>query len=313
MENIYRVTNHIRNSKSRAASSDRFTADSSRSTLTIIPARDNRLWGRDKEGGWWRTYLYIEGCHSLELSTSRNDARVLGESIAHFQKELSDLGLPRLHETIPAFHDMVRRYKSFHESLLKDDHNRAKDVKREIDFFIKNEDRGAILVQSIQEGTIPERICHNDCKINNILLDDESGEALCVIDLDTVMPGTPLFDFGDLVRTVCTSAAEDEKDLYKVKFDPDYFKALLTGYLSEAIEFLLPPELDLLCEAGRNLTQIMGLRFLTDYLDGDRYYHISRPDHNLDRCRNQIALIKSLDLQWEAGQLIVKKLCRERT
>ena len=313
MENIYRVTNHIRNSKTRREASRCLSTDLDRCTLTIIPSHDACLWARDKDGGWWRTYLFIEECHSLELTSSPKDAQVLGKSIALFQKELSDLGAPRLHETIPAFHDMVKRYKRFHEAVLKDSCNRVKEVKPEIEFMITNEDRGALLIQSMQDGAIPERICHNDCKINNILVDDNSGEALCVIDLDTVMPGTPLFDFGDLVRTVCTSAAEDERELLKVEFDPGYFEALLEGYLSEAMEFLVPAELDLLCEAGRNLTQIMGLRFLTDYLEGDKYYHISRPDHNLDRSRNQIALIKSLDSQWEVAQSIVKKLCRERT
>jgi hypothetical protein len=160
----------------------------------------------------------------------------------------------------------------------------------------------------LQTGSIPERICHNDTKINNILVDNQSSEALCVIDLDTVMPGTSLFDVGDLIRTVATRAAEDERDLSKVVFDIAFFEALLDGYLSEALQFLTPAELGLICESGRNITQIMGLRFLTDYLEGDHYYHIARPGHNLDRCRTQIALIKSMDEKWEQAGKIVTAL-----
>jgi Ser/Thr protein kinase RdoA (MazF antagonist) len=160
----------------------------------------------------------------------------------------------------------------------------------------------------MREGRIPERICHNDTKMNNILLDDAGGGALCVIDLDTVMPGSSLFDWGDLVRTVTTRAEEDERDLSKVLFDTAYFRALLKGYLFEARNFLISEELNLLTEAGRNITHIMGLRFLTDYLEGDHYYHISRPDHNLDRCRNQLALIKSIDAQWNEAEKIVKEM-----
>jgi hypothetical protein len=146
--------------------------------------------------------------------------------------------------------------------------------------------------------------------MNNILLDDAGGGSLCVIDLDTVMPGSSLFDWGDLVRTVTTRAEEDERDLSKVVFSAVYFRSLLEGYLLEARDFLVPEEFKLLVEAGRNITQIMGLRFLTDYLEGDHYYHIARPDHNLDRCRNQLALIGSMDAQWDEAEGIVKELTR---
>jgi hypothetical protein len=145
--------------------------------------------------------------------------------------------------------------------------------------------------------------------MNNIFIDNDDGTALCVGDLDTVMPGTSLFDVGDLIRTVTTRATEDEQDLAKVTFDLSYFEALLDGYLSEAAEFLIPAEKEMLTESGRNITQIMGLRFLTDYLEGDHYYHISRPGHNLDRCRNQIALIRSMDARWDEAEGITQRLC----
>ena len=297
MDNYCRVTRHIYKKLEGAT-------DRNRKVLTVVGSRDGKPWLRDKEGGWWRTYCYIEGTHTGDIASSPNEAELLGMSIGRFQKQLADLGGERLFETIPNFHNMEIRYQRFHNALEKDEFKRAKDAGPEIAFFLENEARGGILIRSLREGRIPERICHNDTKMNNILLDDTTGEAMCVIDLDTVMPGTSLFDFGDLVRTVTTSAAEDEKDLSKVNFNPVLFKALLAGYLSEARDFLIVEEKALLCEAGRNITQIMGLRFLTDFLEGDHYYHTARPGHNLDRSRTQIALIRSMDAQWPETEKI---------
>ena len=306
MENISRVTSHI-NMKLAGA------RDRGRRVLAVIPARDGKPWTRDTDGGWWRTYSYIEGTHTGDTASSPAEAELLGRCAGEFQKQLADLGGPRLHETIVDFHNMETRYIRFHSALEKDELNRAKDAKSEIGLLLDNEERGGILIRSLRSKTIPERICHNDTKLNNILLDDSNGSALCVIDLDTVMPGTSLFDLGDLVRTVAITAAEDERDLSKVAFDPVFHRALLKGYLSQALDFLVPSEYGLLCESGRNLTQIMCLRFCTDFLEGDHYYHTSRPGHNLDRCRTQIALINSMDAQWDkaertAGELVSRRI-----
>ena len=301
MENICRITQHI--SKKLAAQG---VAERSRRVLTVVPSRDEKPFVRDKEGGWWRTYCFIEGTHTADIASSPEEAELLGRSIGRFQKQLADLGGERLYESIPDFHNMEKRYIRFHKALENDECRRVKEAETEIAFFLKNEERGGILIRSLREGRVPERICHNDTKLNNILLDDKEGEAMCVIDLDTVMPGTSLFDFGDLVRTVTITAAEDEQDLSKVRFDPVFFKALLTGYLNEARDFLEREELHLLCEAGRNITQIIGLRFLTDFLEGDHYYHTSRPRHNLDRCRTQLALIHSMDEQWLEAERIAQ-------
>jgi Ser/Thr protein kinase RdoA (MazF antagonist) len=306
MENIERVTRHIAKRLSRDG-----TADISRRVLTVVPARDGKLWVRDSGGGWWRTYLFIEETHTLELASSPAEARFLGKIIGQFQKQLADLTGPRLHETIPDFHHMEKRYLRFYTALSKDAYSRKKNVETEIAFMRANEERGAALIRALKVGTIPERICHNDTKMNNILIDDKSSKALCVIDLDTVMPGTSLFDVGDLIRTVPVIAEEDERDLSKVVFDLSLFEALIDGYLSEASDFLLESEITLLTEAGRNITHIMGLRFLTDYLEGDHYYQIARPDHNRDRCRNQIALIKSMDAQWDKSTKILQNLCEQ--
>jgi hypothetical protein len=294
MENIERITRHIREKLQSAG-----VPDQNRRVLTVIPGKDGKPWVRDDRGGWWRTYCFIEKTHALQVAGSPAEAGLLGKSIGRFQKQLSDLPGGRLHETIPDFHNMETRYGRFYEALDRDRFNRAESVREAIAFMRENEGRGGVLVRAMREGAIPERICHNDAKMNNILLDDSSGEALCVIDLDTVMPGTSLFDLGDLIRTVTTRAREDERDLRLVTFDPGFFRALLEGYLSEASDFLVPKERELLSEAGRNITQIMALRFLTDYLEGDHYYRTAWPDHNADRCRNQIALIRSMDSQWE--------------
>ena len=305
MENIMRVTSHIAEKLKNTGESDR-----SRRTLTVVPAKDGKPWARDEEGGWWRTYLFVEGAHSLENASSPLEARFLGECIGRFQKQLADLPPPRLHDTIPGFHDMEKRYLRFYGALEKDELGRAKDAAPEVEFMKANEGRGGVLVRTIREGRIPERICHNDTKMNNILIDDVDSKALCVIDLDTVMPGTSLFDVGDLIRTVTTRAAEDERDLSKVVFDTAFFEGLLGGYLSEAMEFLTGEEIALIAESGRNITQIMGLRFLTDFLEGDHYYHTSRPGHNLDRCRSQIALIRSMDSKWDTALNIMQKLLK---
>jgi hypothetical protein len=295
MKNILRVTRHIAEKLVTAG-----VAGWSRQVLTVVPGWDGKPWVRDAQGGWWRTYLFIENAHALEVASSPEDVRILGMSIGNFQKQLADLGGERLHETIPGFHDMENRYRHFYEVLRRASLNRTNTAAAEIKYMEENEERGAILIRALREGRIPERICHNDTKMNNILLDNADSHALCVADLDTVMPGTSLFDVGDLIRTATSRAEEDERDLAKVVFDPTFFRALLEGYLSEARNFLTSPEKELLAESGRNITQIMALRFLTDYLDGDRYYRIARPEHNLDRCRNQIALIRSMDSQWES-------------
>jgi Ser/Thr protein kinase RdoA (MazF antagonist) len=303
MDNIRRVTGHIAE-KLRAAG----VRDRSRRTLTVVPAVDGKPYARDAEGGWWRTYLFIEGTRTLEVAESPPDARFLGASIGHFQKQLADLPLPRLYDTIPHFHNMEKRYARFYEALEQDPRGRAKTVAAEAAFMRENEERGGLLIRALREGRIPERICHNDTKMNNILIDARDGGALCVADLDTVMPGTSLFDVGDLVRTAAATAREDERDLSRVQFDTVFFESLLGGYLSEAGEFLTEAETALIAEAGRNITHIMALRFLTEYLEGDRYYHISRPDHNLDRSRNQIALIRSMDSQWKEAERIAAGL-----
>jgi hypothetical protein len=301
MENILRVTKHIKTKLEGVK-------DRSRRVLTVIPTIDGKPFIRDSEGGWWRSYCFIEHARGGDTASSPEEAALLGKSVGCFQNQLSDIGGDRLYETIPGFHNMETRYTRFHQALQQNDHDRAGGCQGEIDFLLENEERGGLLIRSLWERNLPERICHNDTKMNNILLDESSGEALCIIDLDTVMPGTSLFDLGDLIRTVATRIGEDEQDLSGAGFDLVLFRALVKGYFSEARHFLIPAEYALVCESGRSMTQIMALRFLTDYLEGDHYYHIDRPCHNLDRCRSQIALIRSMDGQWEEAEKTVKEL-----
>ncbi|MDR2176773.1 MAG: aminoglycoside phosphotransferase family protein [Treponema sp.] len=305
MENILRVTHHIR--EKLAGVEDR-----SRRVLTVVPAVDGKPFVRDAEGGWWRSYCFIENARGGDLASSPEEAALLGKIVGRFQNQLADIGGERLFETIPGFHNMETRYTRFHEALQRDESGRAGGCREEIDFLLENEKRGGVLIRSLWEGIIPERICHNDTKMNNILLDETTGEALCVIDLDTVMPGTSLFDLGDLIRTVATRAGEDERDLSRAGFDMVLFRALVKGYLSEACPFFTPEEYALVCESGRSMAQIMALRFLTDYLEGDHYYRIDRPLHNLDRCRSQIALIRSMDSQWDEAEHAVRELANCR-
>jgi len=305
MGNIAAVTRHI-SGKLGAA----HAADSSSRVLTVVPARDGKLFCRDENGDYWRTYLFIENVQSYQLLDNPSLAFRVGEAVGTFQQQLSDYAGPRLFDTIPLFHNMESRYAQFDAALASDGAGRAGLVKDEIAFLLENRKRGMILDEGLRDGSLKEGITHNDTKLNNILFDSHTGDAVCVIDLDTVMPGTILFDTGDLIRTATNTGEEDETDLSRVGFDIALFESLIGGYLSKAGSFLTACEKGLLAESGRNITQIMAVRFLTDYLNGDVYYKTSRDAHNLDRCRTQIALIRSMDAQWDLIHSVLAKLTR---
>jgi thiamine kinase-like enzyme len=222
-----------------------------------------------------------------------------------FQNQVSDLPGPRLHETIRDFHNTPARYRQFHTARAVDTHDRARHCIPEIEWALAHEQTAGSLLALQEAGEIPERVTHNDTKLNNVMFDEQSGKALCVIDLDTVMPGLALYDFGDLVRSATMTAAEDETDLSKVGMRMDYYEALVDGYLSTTISFLTDVEIENLAISGRIITIETGLRFLTDYLSGDEYFRIQRPDQNLDRCRTQFALADSIDEQFDAMRLAV--------
>ena len=234
----------------------------------------------------------------------------VGKAVGTFQNQRSDYTGPALHETITDFHNMRVRYEQLESAASKDSVSRLTSVRTEFDFLLANRERGAVLTDGLASGKLKRGITHNDTKLNNILFDDKTGEAICVIDLDTVMPGTVLFDTGDLIRTATNTGAEDERDLSKVGFDLELFRSLAAGYISSAGSFLTDYEKSLIAESGRALTQIMAVRFLTDYLNGDVYYKTERESHNLDRARTQIRLMQSMDEQWNGVQHTMEKLCR---
>lgn len=276
------------------------------SGLVLVPSRDGALWVRSDDGGWWRTYRFVEASVSREFFTNDDQAWDAARIVARFQRSLADLPSPRLHETIPGFHNAVGRFREFREALAVDRAGRAGSVGPEVRWLVAQEDRVSVVTRDLASGRLPERVTHNDAKPGNILLDETTGAALCLVDLDTVMPGSPLHDFGDLVRAGTASVAEDHPVPGEVEFLTSRFEALVQGYAEEAGNFLTLREKELWPEAGRSVTVIQALRFLTDYLNGDTYYGVSRPGQNLDRTRAQMALVESMDRQ--AGT--VAEVCR---
>ncbi len=298
MENIARVTNHIR---CKFAGAD----DASRRTLTVIPSRDGQPVARGPEGGWWRMYVFIAGAKTVDLIENADQARKAARAFAGFQNALADLPAPRLYETIPNFHNTLSRIDQLNVAAAEDKVGRKASVAAELAFVAARTEEAGRIVKMMAAGEIPERITHNDTKINNVMLDDSTGEGIAVIDLDTVMPGCALYDFGDMVRTSTAAAAEDERDLSKVFSRKEYFEALVRGYLSEA-KFLTEAEKENLAFSGRLITLTIGIRFLTDYLAGDTYFHTAYPEHNLVRCRTQFRMVESMEAQRDEYEAIVR-------
>ena len=304
MQNIGRVTEHIRG-KLQAIPG----RDPSRETLTVIPALDGESCCRDDEGNFWRAYIFIEGARTYDEVESPEQAYEAAKAFGCFQKWLLDLPEPRLNETIPGFHHTPGRFAALETSIAADACNRAVRAEQEIEFALARKDMTGILTELLERGQIPERVTHNDTKINNVMLDDADGRGVCVIDLDTVMPGLALYDFGDEVRTTTGTAAEDEQDLRKVTFQLHMFKALVRGYLEATGDFLTPAEVTQLAFSGRLITFEIGIRFLADYLDGDVYFKTHRPHHNLDRARTQFEMVRQMEAQQDRMQNLVDEFC----
>jgi Ser/Thr protein kinase RdoA (MazF antagonist) len=303
MRNLMRVTTHIRHKLEAQAAED-----ITRRSLIVIPTRDGQSHYRNSDGEFWRTFVFVEGTQTFEAVQSPAQAFEAGRAFGEFQLHLVDLPGERLTETIPDFHHTRKRFASFVEAVTKDHFNRAKDAKAEVAFALKHEEMVDVMLEAMDKGRVPERITHNDTKFNNVMLDTQTGRAMCVVDLDTVMPGCALYDFGDMVRTTTSPTLEDEPDLSKVKVQMPMFKKLAEGYLSAAGQFLTKSERALIPFSGKLITFEIGLRFLTDFLSGDTYFRIHRPDHNLDRCRTQFKLVGSIERQEEAMLKSVESL-----
>lgn len=290
MANIQRVTSHV----ARELGGD---GDAARSTLTVVPTRDGLACATDDEGDVWRIYLFIERARTYDIIDGPGRAEAAARAFGRFMRLLEAFPAAELHETIPAFHHTPTRYNALLDAIALDAHNRAAAARAEIEFFLARARDTARLVKLAAAGRLPVRVTHNDCKLNNVMIDDETGRGICVIDLDTVMPGLSLYDFGDMVRTATSPAAEDERDLQRVRMQMPMFEALVRGFLDGSGGILTGEELEQLPFAGKLITLETGIRFLTDYLSGDVYFRTSRPDHNLDRCRTQCRLVESIEAQ----------------
>ena len=303
MRNLVRVTKHI---LKKLESEE--VSELTRRSLVVIPTRDGQAYHHNGDGEYWRTFVFIEGVQTFEAVQSPEQAFEAGRAFGEFQNHLVDLPGERLLETIPDFHNTRKRFRALQEAVEKDHINRAKDAQEEIEFALRHESIVDVILSAMQKGKIPERITHNDTKFNNVMLDTKTGQAMCVVDLDTVMPGCALYDFGDMVRTTTSPTLEDERDLSKVKMQMAMFKKLAEGYLDTAGEFLTKSEKNLIAFSGKLITFEIGLRFLTDFLSGDNYFRIHRPGHNLDRCRTQFKLVESIERQEQAMQKHVNSL-----
>lgn len=286
MENVQRVTSHL-------AAKVAGVPDATRRVLTLIPTREGCAWHVDAEGNHWRAYLFIEKARTYDAVESTEQAFKAAKAFGQFQKMLADLPAPRLHDTIPDFHHTPKRFAALEKAIEADVAGRAVLAKPEIEFALAHKPITGVLL----DANLPERVTHNDTKFNNVMLDDATGEGICVIDLDTVMPGLALYDFGDMIRTTTSPAKEDERDLSKVQMQFPMFEALVRGYLSTAGGFLTKTEKQFLAFSGKLITFEIGIRFLTDFLAGDVYFKVHRDGHNLDRCRTQFKLVESIERQ----------------
>jgi hypothetical protein len=300
MDNIERVTAFARQQIQKVG------GNPDRETLTLIPARDGRSYVKTQAGEYWRMYAFIEGAHTYEVTDNLRTIYSAARSFGNFQRLMDCLPGARLHETIPNFHYTPSRYEAFEAAVAADQTGRAREVAAEIDFIRQRRADTSVIVDLLAQGHIPERVTHNDTKLNNVLIDDGTGEGVCVIALDTVRPGSFLYDFGDLVRMGAATAVEDEADLAKVEVDLTRFEWLVRGYLDAACGFLTPLEWSHLVFSARLITLEQGIRFLTDYLNGDTYYKVEHALHNLDRTRNQLKMVADMEHKKEAMEAVIR-------
>ena len=268
---------------------------------------DGKPYFVDSEGEYWRSYKFITGATSYDQVEKPDDFYQSAVSFGNFQRLLADYPADTLHETIKGFHDTKARFEVFKKAVEADVCGRAAFVKDEIDFVLAHEDVANILGDMQAKGELPLRVTHNDTKLNNIMIDDKTGKGICVIDLDTVMPGLAVNDFGDSIRFGASTAAEDEQDLSKVSCDMDLFDIYTKGFVEGCDGKLTAKEIEMLPVGAKVMTFECGMRFLTDYLEGDHYFKIHREGHNLDRCRTQFKLVKDMEEKWDTMNAIVAK------
>ena len=292
MGNISAVTEYLRE-----------RVEDPRMALHFVPTQDGQYCYHDEDGQYWRMNDYVGG-FCLDTPESEEDFYQSALAFGRFQSLLADFPAETLHETIPEFHNTIDRYRQFKEVLAKDPCGRLAEVRAEVDFIMEREELAGTLQRMRESGELPLRVTHNDTKLNNVLLDRDTRKSLCVLDLDTVMPGLSLYDFGDSIRFGAATAAEDEKNLDKMTMDLNLFQVYTKGFM-EACPTLTDKEVEMLPMGALLMTLECGLRFLADYIDGDHYYRIAYPEHNLDRARTQLKLVADMQNKWEVMNRIV--------
>ncbi len=300
MENISGVTNHI---SGKIAPSER---DAGRRVMRIIKTTEGQNYHVDPDGNYWRSYVFIDNAATYQNATLELFTQS-GVAFGRFQNQLADYPAHTLHESIPNFHNTRARFEALEEAIARDSEGRASLVASEIAFALERKPDASVLVEMLLRGELPLRVTHNDTKLNNVMIDNDTGEGICVIDLDTVMPGLSLYDFGDSIRFGASTGDEDERDLSKISMSLELFEGFTKGYLSQARGSMTQAELDMLPFSARIMTFECGIRFLTDYLSGDTYFKTHREGHNLDRCRTQFKLVADMETKLDKMSEIVKK------
>ena len=306
MDNMLRVTEYLR---------DRIIergGDPVRETLKLLKTTEGKFFAIDRNDDYWRSYSFVADSVSYDRSDDENIFRESGHAFGRFLSMLDGFDAASLHETIVRFHDTPKRFRDFHAAVEKDACGRAAGVRDLIEKALSYEAFGATLTDALKRGDLPLRVTHNDTKLNNVLIDEKTGHAVCVIDLDTVMPGLCAYDFGDAIRYGASTAAEDEKDLSLVHLSMPLYRAYAEGYLGEVCGTLTKEEVDSLPVGAKMMTLENGIRFLGDYLNGDVYFKIDYPEHNLVRARTQFKLLQEMDAHWDEMLLCVRELCSKK-
>ncbi len=300
MENIIGVTEFL------GREIEKHNGDRSREAMEVVRPKSGQDYYTDSQGGAWRVYPFVEGTVCHQAADTPELFAASGRAFGRFQRLLADYPADTLYETIPRFHDTEDRLAKFKAAVAADKLGRAKDCQPEIDFVLAREADCSVALNAMREGRLPLRVTHNDTKLNNVLMDDKTGEGMCIIDLDTVMPGLVLYDFGDSIRFGANHSAEDETDLSKVNLDVELFSAYTAAFLEGTGGSLTNDEIAMLPWGAKLMTLECGIRFLTDYLEGDTYFHISRERQNLDRCRTQFKLVSDMEERWPELEAIVR-------
>lgn len=304
MKNIESVTNYCKNYLKE------HNEDFTRGTLSVIKTKNDSNIYRTEKDEYYRMYNFVDNARTYDNAKNSQMIYNVGKAFGRFVHMLDGYPIDGLYETIPNFHNTNVRYNDFITSIRKDPCNRVKNVQKEINFILERKDQLGIIVEQINCGNIPIRVTHNDTKINNVLIDIETNEAVCVIDLDTVMPGSALYDFGDAIRSGASLTVEDDTNLNNIGINLEYFESFTNAYLTETKEILTKTEIDYLAFSCILLTLELSMRFLTDYINGDTYFKCNYSNHNLDRCRNQIALAKDMEEKYTLMDSIVKDIVK---